>query len=302
MDRFLLGVNPLSVVDHFSHERARNRQAQLTLDLRIKVLESALRSGAQGFNFSLGDHSVTEMLRAFNQSMNDSLVGLYPMFPDTQGALSSIAEGGISNVIREMLGKLSWSQKARMLVKGGKSLLSANPITLAQAYMDVEVANLLSIASPRGVLRSIFLNEIVTDLAVSFQSKEVLESHVMHVKDAYGLKAGFVTRNLPRFISLCQECGFRLSDIIVMTAINKIGFQMCPSREAYEKVLREIKNANVIGMSILAAGQLSVDEAIDYLNSLGSISAVVVGVSSPEHARQTFGKLSTELIFPSNSH
>jgi hypothetical protein len=49
---------------------------------------------------------------------------------------------------------------------------------------------------------------------------------------------------------------------------------------------------------VLAAGQLSLDEAISYITTLKNIRAVVVGVSTVNHAVETFQKLSK--FFPAD--
>jgi hypothetical protein len=46
-------------------------------------------------------------------------------------------------------------------------------------------------------------------------------------------------------------------------------------------------------MSIMAGGYLRLDEATDYLSTLPNLSGIAVGVSSKEHAQETFTKLGT---------
>jgi hypothetical protein len=50
-------------------------------------------------------------------------------------------------------------------------------------------------------------------------------------------------------------------------------------------------NANVIAMSILAGGYLSLSEGVAYMNNLSNIAGAVVGVSSVDHAERTFRNL-----------
>jgi len=77
-------------------------------------------------------------------------------------------------------------------------------------------------------------------------------------------------------------------DVIVATPFNAVGFQMNPSREECEKAFVDADGADVIGMSILAAGYLKPTEAIDYIRNLPNFNGVVVGVSKEHHARETF--------------
>ena len=77
-----------------------------------------------------------------------------------------------------------------------------------------------------------------------------------------------------------------------MSPFNKVGYQMNSSREVCESTLRKNPGIKLIAMSTLAAGYLKPKEAYDYLfNELDNISGVVVGVSSKEHAEETFTEL-----------
>jgi hypothetical protein len=68
---------------------------------------------------------------------------------------------------------------------------------------------------------------------------------------------------------------------------------MNPSKLETEQVLKTFEG-DVIAMSILAAGYLKLDEAIDYINGL-NVSGVVVGVSNERQATETFKGLSAKM-------
>ena len=68
---------------------------------------------------------------------------------------------------------------------------------------------------------------------------------------------------------------------------------MNPSQAECEKALEEIPQAEIIAMSILAAGYLKPTEAIDYVRGLPNVNAIVVGVSNEQQARETFRLLGT---------
>ncbi len=71
-------------------------------------------------------------------------------------------------------------------------------------------------------------------------------------------------------------------------ASTSMKFKMNPSREECERCLGEY-DVDVLAMSTLAAGYLKPKEAYEYLFSLPNIKSVVVGVSTREHAEETFG-------------
>jgi predicted lactoylglutathione lyase len=53
-----------------------------------------------------------------------------------------------------------------------------------------------------------------------------------------------------------------MNQITITASFNKIGFQMNPSKMDCEKALEEVSDAQIIAMSILAAGYLQPNEAI----------------------------------------
>ncbi|MBP8709865.1 MAG: hypothetical protein KBH90_07100, partial [Bacteroidales bacterium] len=77
-----------------------------------------------------------------------------------------------------------------------------------------------------------------------------------------------------------------ITNPIICTSINKIGFRMSGGIELYEKYLRE-KEFRPIAMQVLAAGALKPREAIEYLGNFPKIESVLFGASSKEHIRET---------------
>ena len=63
---------------------------------------------------------------------------------------------------------------------------------------------------------------------------------------------------------------------------------MNPSQAECEKTLKEIPQAEIIAMSILAAGYLGPFDAAQYIAKLSNVSHIVVGVSNERQASETF--------------
>jgi hypothetical protein len=120
----------------------------------------------------------------------------------------------------------------------------------------------------------------------------LLDAFADHVREKYQVMPGFVTYNLPKFVNLFQDAGVSLKDVLIMTPFNSIGFQMSPSRESCEVCLSNLSEGEVIAMSIMAGGFLKLDGAIKYVQGMAKLSGIAVGVSSMEHAADTFSKLS----------
>ena len=66
---------------------------------------------------------------------------------------------------------------------------------------------------------------------------------------------------------------------------------MTPSKESCEECLSKSGLGEVFAMSILAAGYIPLDEAIDYIRTLQKLTGVVAGVSTQQHAQETFTSL-----------
>jgi uncharacterized protein (DUF486 family) len=153
--------------------------------------------------------------------------------------------------------------------------------------VSYEVSRIRSAAGKGGKLDSVLLHEIVTDLALGLNLDNLFESHVDFMLKR-GVKPGFETRNFPYLMSRFKEWGIDLHDVIIATPLNKVGFQMNPSRSECEKALRDLPEPSVIAMSVLAAGYLEIREAREYVKSLPNVKGLVVGVSKEEHASKTF--------------
>jgi hypothetical protein len=63
---------------------------------------------------------------------------------------------------------------------------------------------------------------------------------------------------------------------------------MNPSIEDCEKALDEVTECDVIAMSTLASGYITVPEAVDYLAKIPNIKGAVIGVSKEKQAVETF--------------
>lgn len=277
----------MSNADTLSHERGRARQLKLTPAIREDVINTAISSGAQGFNFSIADPNARDMLASLRTRDMRSPLGLYPMFPDLQAVVHSLVEGGVARFVTDILRSLGWMDRAKAMVSGARSAITLDPIGLAQTYLDSQVSELRTV-SQKTEIRTVLLNEVATDFSISFQSTEVLDEFITHMRDRYGLRAGFVTRNFPAFVRFLESSGYDLKDVTVMTPWNKLGFQMSPTREECEEVLSTHSDSHVIATSVLASGRLSLEEAAEYIRANPGIEAVAIGVSTHAHAVEAF--------------
>jgi hypothetical protein len=291
----LIGDNTFIGVSHLSQERARDRTQKLNVESIVEVICEALASGATGYTFST--HPInSQILEALGTCDDLDQFDLYPVLPYTEGYVRLANEKGMMGLVNEVLSKLSLADKAKLLVEGGFSALRLDPAGMLSTYVDAELKGHLNIKPKNATLRSVLLHEVITDLCLGLQETSILNIFAQHIRDRYNAKPGFVTYNLTRFVKLFQEAGLPLEDVTIMTPFNSIGFQMSPSREACELCLLGLPELDVIAMSIMAGGYLKLEEAINYVRTLTNLSGLAVGISSKEHAHDTFRRLQTITI------
>jgi hypothetical protein len=295
IDRFILGTNPLVGIDHFLNERARERRFLLDQARIVRVVEAAVKSGAMGINIGV-DEAGYSILESLGEIDFKEEIGLYVMIPDVSKYVSIQLSKGTFGLVKEVLGSLELVDTAKMLFKGTISVLTLNPYRALEVYLDVELGKLLKSKPKSTKLRGVFVHEAVTDIAVALGARELMEEYVRVMETKYDAFPGFVTRNLPKFVEFISDTKIKLSEIIVLTPFNAIGFQMTPTKDACEQVLVSHPDANIIAMSVLAGGQLGLSDAIRYLKSFPSIRSVSIGVSNEEHALETFARLKKELF------
>ena len=288
LDRIVVGANPLTGVDHFLGERARERSIRLTDEAIRQTLNTAFHSGATGFTFNVGEPTRL-LLGTLLPPPRDAEVGLYGLVPDSE-FVSNVINQGTSSAITTLLRDTGAIAHAAALLKGGWAALT-NDVGLAlMTYISAEASRLRRV-TPRGFrLRSILLHELVTDALLSLRLSSVLSSFIKGTREL-DLIPGLVTRNFSALIRFCDATRVPLDRVLIMAPFNPIGFQMTPNRESCEEALRNLQGPRVMAISLLAGGRVSLDEGIAYLQRLAGISSVAVGVSTPGHAAQTFARL-----------
>ena len=235
---------------------------------------------------------VLEFLREQNYSKR---FGLYVIIPDIQSYVRLASQKGMLGLIGDKFKSLRLINKAETMIQTGISTLSLDPHRLLKTYLDVEVSSFAKSFPLNAKLKSVFVHEILTELMISFEMKEFARDYVAFAQDRIHVIPGFVTRNFPRFLDFMKESEIPLNEVVVLTPFNKVGFQMNPSKQECENALSGAGNVNVIAMSLLAGGYLSLVSAVNYLKSIPRVNSCVIGVSTESHARETFATLKSSL-------
>jgi hypothetical protein len=289
----LIGDNGFIGVSHLSQERARERSEKLDVSEIVGIIEAANLAGASGYTFSTHPTNL-QVLAALQRSktLRDEFE-LYPVLPYAQGYVRLANEKGMRALVDETLNKLPLMHRAKAVVETGISAVRLDPVGLMRAYVDVELKSYLGVKPENSSIRSVLLHEVVTDLCLGLGNFNLLDAFAQFIREEYHVSPGFVTYNLVRFVELFRQQRMTLEGITIMTPFNSIGYQMSPSRQACETCLSSLSESNVIAMSLLAGGYLTLDQAIEYLQNLSRHVGVAVGVSTRQHAEETFNRLRT---------
>ncbi|WP_292375907.1 hypothetical protein [Methanosarcina sp. UBA411] len=282
IDPIILGHNQFIGVDHFSQDRARDR-VQLFSDNEkiLNVVRDFYELGGTGMMLSTHPKTRSILETIGSDPVLSKNMNMYPLIPYAQGYVRKANEMGIVGMLKDILEPASTSTKLKILFKGGMNVFNQDFFNMLSTFIDVEMLPFNGFN-----VKAVFLHNILTDLALSMDSQKVFEFFIDHIKENYNAVPAFGTMNFARLVESFDEWGIERP--LVMTSFNKAGFQMNPSREECERCLRDY-DVDVLAMSTLAAGYLKPKEAYEYLFSLPNIKSAVVGVSSKEHAEETFG-------------
>ena len=240
-------------------------------------MEYVLNLGVNGFVVST--HPQLRDLINYMRTETSILekMNFYPILPYAQGYVAKITEKGVIGAMNSILSGTSMQKKLQILFNGSVGFVKKDFGKLLETFIDVELLPMNNVK-----IKSIFLHDVITDLAISLGMKNVIEVFLAHIKDKYKVEGGLVTKNFPKLISTLKEWNLQIPTI--MTSFNPIGYQMNPSREECEKNLYE--SNKVIAMNVLAGGFLKPEQSIDYISKL-KLNSIVIGMSNIKHAKET---------------
>lgn len=280
MDRIILGDNPFFAVNHISDDKSMNQSIRFKDNMAIvKTLDYARDAGINTFMCTTHDRigEICELLRDDNKYQDFKF---YPSMPYAHKYANSITENGIVGTLKKYVP----GSFASSIFKGGIAALSRDYISIMELLIDSEMKMFKGLSTP-----IIFLQNVITDLLLGLQMKEILVSFYHYIRKKYNAEAGFITMNYPRLLDALINSGVR--DPIICTSINKLGFRMTGGRLLYERVLAERK-CRVIAMQVFAGGALAPYSALEYITSLTGVDSILFGASSPQHIQETVSLIS----------
>lgn len=289
----LVGDNPFHGISHLSQQSVKNRGAEITqAKYASGIVKISIENGANGFMFSVSETTLS-ILRTLPEKEPKERLNLYAIVPYAYEYVRIATHaGGLPGLAKRFAIQVLRSGNLKTAFIGLKGVLTSNPIDIMKAYLDYEIMRIKASAKNRGILRSVLLHEVITDMAIALNLETLVKSYIKFMID-HDIEPGFETRNFSYFVNKFKEWDIDFKGLIIAAPFNKIGFYMNPSKAECEKALADVSGSTVIMMSILAAGYLKPSEAIDYIHGLPNANAIVVGVSNEQQARETFKLLRT---------
>jgi len=291
----LVGDNPFHGISHLSQERSRIRgDTPTSPEFAAKLVSIASENGANGFMFSVSDTtlSILKILKANGVVEHLDLYGIVPYAYEYVRMASQ--KGGVPGLAKTIAKEIVFSGNFGAVASGLNGVVRAKPVPLMKAYLAYEISRIKSAAGKNARLSCVLLHQLVTDVCLGFNMDWLFKAYVDFMLDK-GIKPGFNTGNFAFLVEKFREWNVSLEDVVVAAPFNKVGFQMVPSKEECEKALASLPKPNVLAISILAAGYLKPEEAVDYIAGLPNIKGVAVGVSKERHAIETFKLLKERL-------
>jgi hypothetical protein len=294
----LVGDNPFHGISHLSQQRSRARNKMIEkAEYDASLVLTAFQNGANGFMFSVSEKTLS-ILKSVNEGMLDQGLKdleLYAIAPYAYDYVRMATQsGGMTGLATQVAKSILKSANVKAMLMGVHGLVTMDPESILKAYLFYEIERIRSAAGKRTVLSSILLHEIVTEMILALDLDGLAHSFINFMLKRHMIP-GFETRNFALLVRKFQNWGLEFKQIVIATPFNKAGFQMNPSKLDCEKALVKAPEANIIAMSVLAAGYLRPSEAVEYLNTLENLRGIVVGVSNEQHAHDTFRFLKESL-------
>jgi hypothetical protein len=276
IDKVLFGDNQFFAVNHLSDEKSRQQSIRFREDASIiRVLDNAIDAGIQTFMCTTHDRiaNICEHIR--NNPLKYTDFKIFPCMPYAHKYANAVTELGIMGTIQQYVPGNIFGTFA----KGGLAFLSKDFAKLMQIFIDAEMKMFKGINTP-----VIFIQNVVTDMILGLGMYDVFVEYDQYIRKKYQAEPGYITMNMPKLLDSLNSVG--ITNPIICSSINKIGFRMSGGKARYEKYLEE-KEFRPIAMQVLAAGALKPEEAIEYVCRFPKIESILFGASSKAHIQQT---------------
>lgn len=282
MERIILGDNQFFGINHMSEELARQQSIRFQTDEAVMgVLDAAYDEGIRAFMCTTHGRiaAICRHVRT-NADRYRNLV-FYPCMPYAHKYADAVTQYGMVGALKHFTPRGSVLSSA---IQGGIAVARTDIETLIKLLVDAEMAMFEGVPTP-----VIFMQNVLTDLLLGLRYYDAFNIFQDHIHKKYHAEAGFISMNMPRLLYALETAG--ITNPIICSNINKIGFRMSGGQSRYEELI-EKSVFRPIAMSIFASGSIKPHEAIEYVTGLGGIEGFVFGASTRKNIRDTVQLLS----------
>lgn len=248
----------------------------------FRVYDNAIDAGIHGFMLNSNDRA-KEICDHFKSDKSKyGHLNWYPSIPYPHKYANLVAEKGIVSTLNEVLFKGNSAKGVlSMVTKGSAALFGKDAIKMMQMLIDVEMRMFKGLN-----VKVVFLQNIITDLILGYDIKEIFEAYCEYIRKKYNAYPGLITQNMPHLKARLET--WNISEVVICSSFNKIGYLTSPGVEEYIEATRnnDPSKYHLMAMSTLASGAIPAKEAYEFINSQ-NIQSVVFGASSKKNIDET---------------
>jgi hypothetical protein len=283
IDKIVFGDNQFFGINHMSQEKAQQLAEQFfDINNIFKVYETAFDAGINALMLNSNDRAAEICNHFRSRTTEYRQLSWYPSIPYPHKYANLVAEKGILPAINSILFKDNSALKSfGMITQGGLALVSKDVIKMMKMLIDIEMQIFKGLN-----VKVVFLQNIITDLILGFDLKDIFYEYCEHIRKKYGASPGLITQNMPHLRKRLIDWG--IDGVVICTSFNKIGYLMSPNMEAYQQALNQNdpQKYQIMAMSTLASGAIPPRDAYEFIN-IQNIQSVVFGASSKKHIDET---------------
>ncbi len=284
IDKIVFGDNQFFGINHMSQEKAQQLSEKFfNIKNIFNVYDMAYEVGIRSIMLNSNDRAkdICDHFKNHSSKYND--ISWYPSIPYPHKYANLVAEKGILPAVNEILFKNNTAKGViGMVAKGSMAVLSKDAIKMMQMLIDVEMKMFKGLN-----VKVVFLQNIITDLILGYNIKEVFCEYCKYIKKKYNALPGLITQNMPLLKKKLEEWG--IYEVVICSSFNKIGYLMSPNVESYVEATKnnDPDKYQLMAMSTLASGAIPAKEAYEFINQQ-KIQSVVFGASSKNHISESF--------------
>lgn len=199
-------------------------------------------------------------------------IDLALIVPNLSAYVRDVTGGGPIKAMFTRFRQLPARAKASLLIHNSKHALNIIKQDFSMGLSILAEMELRRCTRLR--LRRAVISSAVIDLAVALNNRQVVVRLLDLVQSHFGLLPLIETANLGITASKLVDWGIDTSELSYLSPLNKLGHGMRPDQALCEVVCRSGR-VTVTGSDIDADGELPLDEAISYVQSLGVQACIV---------------------------